>query len=161
MATQSEVAQACDLSTTQLKNLQGRGILPKARPGKLKLEACVVAYIRHLRKTAAGRGGDSVVDLAAERARLAKVQTRSQELKNAELEGRLVDRQAVVQLVTTRITAAKSKLRGVPKRAQRRIQGVTPEIASALLQMTDEVLHDLAGDIVAGGKPRRPRGGHR
>lgn len=161
MATQSEVAQACDLSTTQLKNLQGRGIVQKARPGKLDLEACVVAYIRHLRKTAAGRGGDNVADLAAERARLAQAQTRAQELKNAELEGRLVDRQAVIEVVTTRITAAKSKLRGIPKRAVRRIPGLTREMAQALLKMIDEVLNDLAGDTVPAARPRGRRKRHR
>ena len=79
MATVSDVARHLDLSMARVGQLQLADVLPrsKGRSG-LDLDECRVAYIRHLREAAAGRG-----DLSAERARLAREQADGQAMKNA------------------------------------------------------------------------------
>ena len=64
MATVAELAKHLDLSMARVGQLQLADVLPrsKGRSG-LDLDGCRVAYIRHLREAAAGRG-----DLSAEQA---------------------------------------------------------------------------------------------
>jgi phage terminase Nu1 subunit (DNA packaging protein) len=50
MANQKTIAAWLDLSDKQVRNLQGQGVLPKARGrGQLDEKTCVIAYINYLR----------------------------------------------------------------------------------------------------------------
>lgn len=137
---------------TVSRRLKSTGVKAAARDGRAVFydpqEALPALYGSKL--------ADGVTDLASERARLAKAQTRTAELRNAELEGELLRRRDVLETWTTKITAAKSKLRGIPKRAQRQVPGLTRAMAKALLKLIDEVLHDLAGDGLPTRTQARP-----
>ncbi len=120
MATQAEVGAHLDLSDRTVRELLDRGILPNARRGALDLDACRLAYVRHLREMAAGRAtGPAGDDLTAERARLAREQADHYALKNAALRQELLPRteitrtvSAVFQIVRDRLTALPARLAG-------------------------------------------------
>lgn len=65
MATQAEIGLHLDLSDRSVRDLISRGVLPQSPRKALDLDACRIAYIRHLRETAAGRAaGDHLGEAA-------------------------------------------------------------------------------------------------
>ncbi|MCL2829409.1 MAG: hypothetical protein FWD77_01575 [Betaproteobacteria bacterium] len=75
MATQIEIARHLDMSVTRLKET-----LPRLEVAdSSNLDAVRIAYIRHLRSMAAGRGGENQV-------RLTEAKTRESELKGDQIE---------------------------------------------------------------------------
>lgn len=83
--TQAEVAAHLDLSDRSIRDYE----LKLALPPDYTRAAFRVAYVRHLREIAAGRASQSAdaLDLAAERAALARAQREGIEIKNAALRG--------------------------------------------------------------------------
>lgn len=78
--TQQEIAAHLDMSERNLRDvLQAVGLDHKQVP----LSTIRIAYIRKLREEAAGRGGNGPLDLAQERAALAREQRMGQAIKNA------------------------------------------------------------------------------
>lgn len=117
MATQAEVGKHLDLSDRSVRDLLDRGVLPAARRGALDLEACRVAYIRHLREQAAGRAtGPSGDDLTTERARLAREQADHYALKNAALRLELLPRAEITRAVTAAFQIVRDRLAALPAR---------------------------------------------
>lgn len=90
MATQADVARHLDLSQQAISKLKNAGVItaPAGRNG-YDLDACRIAYVRHLRNSAAGRDSARVGSLEAERARLAAAQAEAQERKNRRDRGEL------------------------------------------------------------------------
>ncbi len=162
MATQAEVGAHLDLSDRSIRELLDKGVLPNARRGALNLDQCRVAYIRHLRETAAGRGaGPAADDLTAERARLAREQADHFALKNAALRKELLPRaditRAVVaafQLLRDRLTALPARLAGplaatsdpaaVRGRLEDAVNGVLVELSETRVVATVEESADAA-----------------
>lgn len=78
------VAEWLALSTRSVSELAEKGQAIRLGHGKYDLKATVQRYASHMREVAAARGGEAqILDLTAERARLAKEQADAQELKNA------------------------------------------------------------------------------
>ncbi len=156
MPTQREVVKHLDLKSTRyVRELRDQGSIPD--PAHASLDEIRISYIRHIREVAAGRlSKDGTVDLAHERGLLARVQREREAMKNDELRGELLPRDEVVRVVISHIVAAKVKLRAIPKKARTRIRGLTIPMARQLAKLIDEVLHDLAGDVIP-KKPRRKR----
>jgi len=94
------------------------------------------------------------IDLSRERARLARAQAQAQELKNQETEGRLLDFDDVVQTWSMQITAAKSKLRAIPKTLVSR-SALPKRYVRVVLRRIDEALAELGGDGVPPQRKRR------
>lgn len=79
------------VSDRMVRELADKGIVKKAARGRYLLMASVRAVVEHQREIAAGRGGaDQVLDLTAERARLAREQADGQEIKNRISRGELL-----------------------------------------------------------------------
>lgn len=76
---QADVAAHLDISDRTVRELEAK--LPVS--ADYTLSAFRVAYLRHLREIAAGRSGNGELDLAGERAALAKVQRERIEMQNA------------------------------------------------------------------------------
>lgn len=72
MAKQIDVANHLDLSDRQVRNLIKSGALPGSKgPGGYDIDACRVAYIRHLRGLATGQTqGGGRIDLAEKKQQL-------------------------------------------------------------------------------------------
>ncbi len=162
MATQAEIAAHLDLSDRSVRELLDKGVLPNARRGALNLDQCRVAYIRHLREMAAGRGtGPSADDLTAERARLAREQADHYALRNAAMRLELLPRaditravSAAFQIVRDRLTALPARLAGplarlsepaeVRARLSDAVNGVLVELSEERVVSTAEETADAA-----------------
>jgi phage terminase Nu1 subunit (DNA packaging protein) len=109
---------------------------------------------------AEGVGGE-VLDLAAERARLARAQSEGAELKNAELRGELVAASDVFDRWANLALSWKNRVRGIPAAATVHIPGFTKAMARKLAGLIDETLTELANGRSDGddgdGRPRRAR----
>lgn len=97
-------------------------------------------------------GGDGL-DLAVERAKLARAQTEQTELKNAVLRGDLISRTDVRDHWAQIVLTVKEKARALPAHARSRIPGFTKKMARLLEELVDQFLVELADD----GAPRTQR----
>ena len=136
MAKLAEVATHLDLSLARVSQLKSAGILPDAKRGKHDLDAVRVAYLRHIREIAAGRGSkDGAVDLVAERARLTKAQAEKAERENAVAEGRFLARDKFHFMVTSAFARVRAKMLALPSRlAPLLAPAMTPAAAQAMLK---------------------------
>src|SRR3990167_3462200 len=120
--TQAEIAEHVDLSDRSVREfLSDAGMDHK----QWTLDGFRIAYIRHLREMAAGRAAAGDLDLATERAMLARVQRNKIEMQNAVTRGEL----APVALLEEVLTAAASKVAGaldaIPGMVRRRVPQLT------------------------------------
>ena len=145
---QTEIAAHLDMSDRAVREfLAAAGIEQKAET----LSGIRVAYIRRQREVAAGRGAEGGVDLAAERALLARAQKERIEMQNAVTRGEL----APVALIEEVLTKAASKVAGIldaiPGMIRRRvplltaadIERIAMEIAKARNRVAEMSLADL------------------
>jgi len=164
MATQKQVARHLDLTSRSVRELLERGVLPPATRGELDVDACRVAYVRHLRAAAAGRGaGSGDLDLVAERARLAKEQADQAALKNAQLRGELIPAADHEESLIALASGVALRIRAVPTRAAPEVRLATTdrEAEELLRRFIDEALEELAdaGDAMLEQAAARERGG--
>ena len=152
MAAAVEVATHLDLTDRSVRELQKRGVLPEAARGALDLDACRIAYLRHLRERAAGRtgsGNDEKHSLVAERARLAAEQADAAAMKNAMSRGEMVPVSAVTRSVIGVIELTRSRLVKVPAIVAKSDAKLRERIATALT----DAMEDLSAtrvQVVAG-----------
>lgn len=143
----TELGAMLDLSARRVRELAEAGVLRRHGRGRFIADEARADYLRHLRETAAGRAaaaGDGGLDLVAERARLAKAQADRQELELAVRRGQLVDAQDVRQRFAQLVTAAKTKLLGLPSAAKGRIPTLTVRDVDALDDLVRQALEELA-----------------
>jgi len=151
MATQAELAAHLDLSDRSIRELLDKGVLPNARRGALDLDACRVAYLRHLREIAAGRAtGPSGDELTSERARLAREQADGVALRNAALRKELLPRGEVNRAVVTAFTIVRDRLTALPARLAGPLARLTDaeEVRGRLAESIAAVLGELAEERV-------------
>lgn len=150
MATQAEIAEHLDLSQQAVSQLLAARVLPKARRAELDLDACRVAYVRHLREIAAGRASEASaeegLDLVEQRARLAKSQADAQEMRNHTARGALIPRPAMVAVLTASFANCRARLLAIPTRAAPLLIGRTslPTIRDKLTELVSEACAELA-----------------
>jgi phage terminase Nu1 subunit (DNA packaging protein) len=114
LATQLEAAAHVDLGDRRFRELIDDGVLQRSPPGEYVLEHVRIAYIRHLRKMAAGRGTKTDADLATERALLAREQRDTAALKNATARGELVSIEEVGRQVEVEYGVVRQRLLAIP-----------------------------------------------
>lgn len=103
------------------------------------LKDSVRAYCEHIREVAAGRGGEGgVLNLTAERARLAKEQADAQEIRNAVLRGELIRADEAERAWGDHIRQARSAILAVPSR----IRQVLGHIGDMEARVIDRELRD-------------------
>lgn len=95
-----------------------------------------VAYIRRLREQAAGRATTGDLDLASERAALAKAQRERIEMQNAVTRGEL----APVILIEEVLTKAASKTAGI-------LDAIPGMVRRRVPQLTSEDIDLIAGEV--------------
>lgn len=115
--------------------------------GKYDLWTSITNYLAHLRETAAGRGGEAgVLDLTAERARLAKEQADGHQLKNEVTRGQMVLADDVARVWADEERAIRAAMLSVPNRIQMEDTGFTRSdiamIDRAIRDVLTEVGHD-------------------
>lgn len=133
-----------DTSERTVRELAEKGIAVRTGRGRYDLKQSVINHIRHLREVSAGRGGEKqILDLTAERARLAKEQADGQELKNAQLRGELLHVDEVVANWSDIYRRFTARLVAVSDRITARMS-VPAEIAQAFDREIRESLNELA-----------------
>ncbi|MFC5551769.1 terminase small subunit [Massilia aerilata] len=139
--TQAAFGALVGVSQQAIGNLVGRGILDKNMVGHQLLQA----YCSHLREQAAGRAANGELDLATERAGLAKAQREKIEMQNAVTRSEL----APVALIEEVLSKAGGKIAGIleaiPGGVKRRVPSLS---ADDIKQITGEIAR--VRNIVAG-----------
>lgn len=135
-----------DASDRTVRELAEKGIAVRTKRGRYDLKQSVINHMRHLREVSAGRGGEKqILDLTAERARLAKEQADAQEMKNAQLRGDLLHVDDVVRNWQDIIRKATSAILAVPDRIAHR-HSIPADLREALDREIRETLNDLSND---------------
>ena len=151
MLTQKEISEHLDLSQAAVSQWLDRlGIDWKVSC----LDEIRVAYIRSLREQAAGRAASGDLDLATERARLAKEQADKVAMQNAETRGELTRTVVLEQILTGAAAKIAGILDAIPGMVRRRVPGLSSgdidmigsEVAKARNTIAAMSLNDL--DVV-------------
>lgn len=139
------MAEWLGISERHLKDLVARGQLSREKSG-FPLAATVRAYCGHLRGVASGRGGEEqVLELTAERARLAKEQADAHSLKNAVMRGELLDAAETEARWADMLRAFRSRLLAVPSRVRVRMAHMTVTDIEAVDREVRDALTELGG----------------
>lgn len=149
MATAAEIAAHLDLSERSVRDLKKRAILPGAGRGDMNPDACRLAYIRHLRSSAAGRGGAGPGSLEVERARLAAAQAEAVERKNAHDRGDIISRAAVDGAVTALVTITMARLERIGANVARGDHKLRVRIETAVHDAMKELSETTPEAIIA------------
>ena len=143
---QKEIAEHIDLSQPAVSGLMDRlGIDWKTST----IDEIRVAYIRHLREQAAGRAASGALDLATERARLAKEQADKVAMQNAVTRGDL----APVVMIEEVLTKTAARLAGIfdaiPGLVRRRVPSLRAEEIDLIAAEIARVRNVVAGMSLA------------
>lgn len=144
-----DLASAFGVTDRSVRDFADRGVVAKTGRGKYLLIESVRLYTEHLRGVASGRGGeDGVLDLAAERARLAKEQADAQELKNA------VSRRELVSVIDVErgwqdiLRKVRARILACPSRIRSRLSHLTVFDGEVIDAELRDALTELANDDV-------------
>jgi phage terminase Nu1 subunit (DNA packaging protein) len=151
MATVAEAARHLFISERGLHRLIDRGVVARAPRGGYDLDAVRRQYVEHIERVAADRagGGD---ELAAERARLARVRADAQEMANEAARDELLPADEVRIAVAAAFARVRAKVGALPARLAPQVVGLkTPaEIKAVLTVGVHQVLRQLANTQVVG-----------
>lgn len=143
-----ELAELFGISDRSVRDLHDRGIVKKSARGRYLLAESVQLYTAHLRGVASGRGGEGgVLDLTAERARLAKEQADGQALKNATQRSEMVAAIEVERGWTTVCRRVRNAMLAVPSRARQTLPHLTAYDAGVIDREVRDALSELGTDV--------------
>lgn len=94
-----------------------------------------------------GLSADEPIDLALERARLARVQTEAGELKNAVMRRELVPARAVLEHWAQQTVATRTHLRAIPSQLKGAIPHMTADEVVLARKLIDRALSELADGL--------------
>lgn len=139
--TQAAFGALVGMSQQAVGDLAARGVIDMAMSGQQMLHA----YCAHLRETAAGRQASGSLNLAAERAGLAKAQKERVEMQNSVTRGEL----APVALIEEVLARAGARISGIfdaiPGAVRRRVPALP---ADEIANIEKEIVR--ARNVVAG-----------
>lgn len=156
MANQTALAAHLDVSQQTVSKLKNKGVLPPPeKRGGFDLDACRLAYIRHLRNGAAGRDSTKPGTLEAERARLASAQAESMERKNAVERGDLASRSemgnvyaGVIEIAVSRLQQIGAQVANQDWKLRKRIEAAVNDVLSDISKTEFEIVSN--GDFEVG-----------
>lgn len=155
--TQLDAAAHIFITGVRFRELQGLGILPKT--DNYNLEEIRKTYILYLRNVASGRGSQAGLDLASERAELAKAQRTGQDMKNRERAGELVEIGRIVPAVEAQYSTVRERLLSIPGKAAHSLVGKSRgEITTVLETEIHQALAELSPEDVAEQATKPDRG---
>lgn len=146
--TQQAFGDLVGISQPAVSDLISRGVLPK--------DSCagewLIAYCAHLREVAAGRG-DGSIDLARERALLAREQRQKVALQNAETRKEIAPRTMLVMVLARAGTKIGAKLDALIPQLKRIAPHLGPKglalIEAEITRMRKEISELRLVDVVA------------
>lgn len=121
--TQAAFGSLVGISQQAVGNLVGRGVLDTSAPAGQVLQA----YCSHLREQAAGRATNGDLDLASERAGLAKAQRERIEMQNAVTRGELAPVALIEEVLAKAGARIAGILDGIPGAVRRRVPALSAD----------------------------------
>lgn len=152
LATQHQLAAHLDVSARTVRELLAKHVLPKptTRAG-YDLDACRIAYIRHLRGMASGRTADpeGALSLERERAREAKARADAQEMKNELARRSHLVAEEVEAAWIRLVSAARQRVLGVPTKAApvAHAAGSVHEVEEIIAAELESALQELSETV--------------
>lgn len=131
-ATQSQIAGIVGVSQPLISDVESRGVCTR----DMSLGVWLRSYMMHLREQAAGRAAAGDLDLASERAMLAREQRVRIEMQNAVTRGEL----APVILIEEVLTQAASKVAGL-------LDAIPGMVRRRVPQLTGDEIDMIAGEV--------------
>lgn len=149
---QAEFAAVVGISQPAVSDLLARRVLAEGATGAEWL----LAYCKHLREVAAGRAtGETGLDLAAERAKLAREQRERIAMQNAVTRGELAPRALLVEVLSRTAPRICGQLESIVPALRRRsgysaedLAYVSQVIADARNAIASMTLPDVMGDTI-------------
>lgn len=141
-----KAAAHIDVDRRTFSDLLDEGVITRQERSNYDLDVVRVEYIRHIRSIASGHGGTGKgrLDLAGERAALAKEQRETAALKNQMTRGDLVSIASVAKVVGRDYGIIREKILTLPGKVADRCAGRTrEEIEPDILDEVTEILNDL------------------
>ena len=157
MPSQRDVADHLKLDTRTVRSLRDSGVLPDLRT--VTLDQIRERYIGHLREVAAGRmSQDGSLDLAEERAKLARRQTEKAELDLAVRRGELVEASEVETVVVRLASGVVERMRAVPVKVAQEVHAAASlaaaeRILQAAIDMALAEIAEYAEAVDSGPEP--------
>lgn len=121
--TQSSFGELVGISQPAVSDLISRGVLTEGAAAGAWLHQ----YCGHLREIAAGRAASGDLDLAAERARLAKEQADRISMQNAVTRGELAPAYLIEEVLAKAGSRAAKILDTIPGMIRRRVSGLSSD----------------------------------
>ena len=143
MASQSEISQKLGINVGTFKDFVARGIIEERDRGQYTLEECAKQYLSHLREIAAGRMTTDGLNLADERARLAKEQADAKEMENMVERGELLYMDDVIKDFEEQLMNCKTKLLATPTKIAAEV------FASRDVQEVQELMEEAIKDALS------------
>lgn len=146
MLTQQDIAGHLDMSQQAVSELMGElGMDWKAA----SLDEIRVAYIRRLREIAAGRATSGDLDLATERAALARAQRERIEMKNAVDRGELAPVSLIEEVLTKAAARSAGILDAIPGMVRRRVPQLSADEIDLIAEQVARARNIVAGMSLA------------
>ncbi len=145
MATIIECAKYLSMSTSAFKELLIREVVEKKPKSEYSLDEVREQYIKYIRAVASNRMTTEGLDLANERARLAKEQADAKEMANEVERGELVYIKDVASSLEKQLYRVRSKLLAIPNRVApecnsvESVSEVQDIVERAVLEALDEL----------------------
>jgi phage terminase Nu1 subunit (DNA packaging protein) len=143
--TRQSLAGLLDLEMVAIAELTRSGILVGSGVrGRYLLAPSVRNYVRHLREIAAWRQGNEL-NAVDENARLKIVQRKNYELKNAALEGALINMDDLTEAWGVIVGTVKAMVLSIPARCQEKLPHLPLVDIEAIRKVARKVLVETSG----------------
>lgn len=142
--TQAQFGELVGISQPAVSGLVSRGVL---RDGD-SAAGWLLAYCEHLREIAAGRGGDQVGELAAERAALAREQRIKIAMQNAVTRGDLAPKRLLSDVLARALSRIARLLDTIPGELRRRSEALTADDIEAVRRVIAKVRNICAATTI-------------
>lgn len=129
--TQAQFGDLVGISQQAVSDLCRRQVLRDGEPARTWL----LAYCEHLRDIAAGRGGEGALELATERARLAREQADKIAMQNAVTRGALAPAYLLEEVLARAGARASRILDTIPGEIRRRVPQLTSDDIGAVARV--------------------------
>ena len=146
MASQSEISSKLGINVATFKDFVARGIIEERDRGQYTLEECAKQYLSHLREIAAGRMTTDGLNLADERARLAKEQADAKEMENMVERGELLYMDDVIKDFEEQLMNCKTKLLATPTKIAAEV--FSSRDVQEVQELMEEAIKDALSELV-------------
>lgn len=139
--TQAQFGALVGITQPAVSDLASRGVLTQGSAAGVWL----LAYTEHLREMAAGRGGEGGIELARERARLAREQADKIGMQNAVTRGELAPAHVLEEVLARAGARAGRVLETIPGEVKRRMPQLSSDDIGAIARIVAKARNVAAG----------------